>query len=200
MTTDSGNAATVEWRVFDDARLLADETRSDRSTAEVDSALIDAYQHDGVVLIPGAFTEWVEPLRAGLDRILGELSAYAFPCESTSPDEPGRFFDAYCNWQRVPEFLDFVLRSPAASIAAQLMQSETAQLFHEHAFAKEAGTQKPTPWHQDTCYYNVEGHDLIRAWVCVDHAPRRQSRGGARIPLVERHLSTGGGPRPGGRS
>lgn len=171
MATDSGNAATVDWRVFDDARRLADETKSDRSTIPVDSEMVDAYRRDGVVLLPGAFVEWVEPLRAGLDRILREPSAFAFPCESTKPGEPGRFFDAYCNWQRVPEFLDFVLLSPAASIALQLMQSQTAQLFHEHVFAKEAGTRKPTPWHQDLPYYCVDGTQTASVYVALDHAP-----------------------------
>lgn len=171
MATDSGNAATVDWRVFDDARRLADETKSDRSTIPVDSEMVDAYRRDGVVLLPGAFVEWVEPLRAGLDRILREPSAFAFPCESTNPGEPGRFFDAYCNWQRVPEFLDFVLLSPAASIALQLMQSQTAQLFHEHVFAKEAGTRKPTPWHQDLPYYCVDGTQTASVYVALDHAP-----------------------------
>ena len=33
----------------------------------------------------------------------------------------------------------------------------------------------PTPWHQDTCYYNIAGDDLIRAWISPDPVPRDRS-------------------------
>ena len=104
-------------------------------------------------MLPGAFAEWVEPLRAGLDRNAARPHDYAFPCESTTPGEPGRFFDSYCNWQCIPEYFTFVMTSQAAALAAALMQSQTAQFFHEHAFVKTAGPQKPTPWHPDLPYY-----------------------------------------------
>lgn len=171
MATDSGNASTVDWRVLDDARPLVEATRADRAEWAPDAQLVEAYDRDGVVRLAGAFVDWVEPLRDGLDRILADPESYAFPCESTHPGEPGRFFDAYCNWQRVPEFRDFVLLSPAASMAAQLMRSETAQLFHEHVFAKEANTAKATPWHQDMPYYCVDGTQTASVYIALDDAP-----------------------------
>ncbi len=171
MATDSGNASTVQWRVFDDVRSLADRTRSDRRSRVMTAETVAAFDRDGVVLLPGAFTPWVAPLRDGLDRILADPSSFAFPCESTTADESGRFFDAYCNWQRVPEFLDFVLHSEAASIAAQLMGSNTAQLFHEHVFSKEPGTAKATPWHQDLPYYCVGGSQTASVYVALDDTP-----------------------------
>jgi ectoine hydroxylase-related dioxygenase (phytanoyl-CoA dioxygenase family) len=42
----------------------------------------------------------------------------------------------------------------------------------DQMFYKPAGMIVPSAWHQDTCYYNIEGSDLVRAWVCVDPAPR----------------------------
>jgi ectoine hydroxylase-related dioxygenase (phytanoyl-CoA dioxygenase family) len=45
----------------------------------------------------------------------------------------------------------------------------------DQSFVKPPGLFLPTPWHQDTCYYNVGGHDLIRAWVCCDPVPRNVS-------------------------
>ena len=36
------------------------------SIREIDDATIAAYQADGVVLLRGAFADWVEPLRAGV--------------------------------------------------------------------------------------------------------------------------------------
>ena len=168
MGTDSGNAATVDWRVHDDVRPLVADSRDSRATNVVSDELVETFQRDGVVLMAGAFTDWVDPLRAGLDRILAAPEHYAFPCESTRPGEPGRFFDAYCNWQRVPEFADFVLRSAAASIAGQLMRSRSAQLFHEHVFSKEPGTRKATPWHHDLPYYCVDGTQTASVYVALD--------------------------------
>ncbi|NQU57486.1 MAG: phytanoyl-CoA dioxygenase family protein [Rhodospirillales bacterium] len=127
---------------------------------------IDAYHKDGAVLIPGLFKEWVGPLIAGIDRNMNEPGPHA--AENLSDGESGRFFDDYCNWTRIPEFSDFVMKSPAAQAAAQLMQSARVQMFHDHVLVKEPGTAKPTPWHQDAPYYFVEGEQTLSFWVPVD--------------------------------
>jgi len=127
---------------------------------------IEAYHKDGAVLIPGLFREWVNPLIAGINRNMNEPGPYG--AENLSDGEPGRFFDDYCNWTRIPEFSDFVLKSPAAQAAAQLMQSRRVQMFHDHVLVKEPGTAKPTPWHQDAPYYFVEGEQTLSFWVPVD--------------------------------
>lgn len=155
--------------MIDDISHLARATQ--RSHAPVPESAVRDFQRDGVCYLPGAFTEWVEPLRAGLDRIMASPDDYAFTSESAAAGEPGRFFDTYCNWQRVPEFLSFGLTSTAASIAAQCMQSTTAQFFHEHSFAKEAGTQKSTPWHHDLPYYCVDGMQTASVYVALDDTP-----------------------------
>ena len=80
-----------------------------------------------------------------------------YAAENLHSHEAGRFFDDYCNWQRIPEFREVIETSPAAQVAAELMQSQTAQVFHDHVLVKEPGTSKPTPWHQDGPYYFVEG-------------------------------------------
>ncbi len=155
--------------MIDDVRPLAAVV--ERPQASVPEHVVESFQRDGAVLLPGAFTEWVRPLRDGLERILADPSSYAFPCESTHVDEPGRFFDAYCNWQRVPEFLAFVLSSEAASLAAACMRSTHAQLFHEHVFSKESGTAKATPWHHDLPYYCVDGTQTASVYIALDQTP-----------------------------
>ncbi len=132
---------------------------------------IASFGRDGVVLLRGVFTDWVEPLIRGLDRNLADPKAFAFPCESTRAGEPGRFFDSYCNWQRIPEYRDFVLTSQAAALAGRFMKSQRSQFFHEHCFLKEPGTQRATPWHQDLPYYCVDGAQTASVYVSLDHAP-----------------------------
>ncbi len=105
---------------------------------------IASFGRDGVVLLRGAFTDWVEPLIKGLERNLADPNAYAFPCESTRAGEAGRFFDSYCNWLRIPEYRDFVLTSQAAALAGRFMKSGRSQFFHEHCFLKSPGTQRAT--------------------------------------------------------
>ena len=165
----AGNTSTVDWRIIEDVRPLAAATS--RAHATVSAEQIDTFRRDGVVYLPGMFSQWIEPLRAGLDRNLRDPHRYAFPCESTAVGEPGRFFDSYCNWQLIPEYTAFVLTSAAAATAATLMRSTTAQLFHEHAFCKEVGTTKPTPWHQDLPYYCVDGPQTASVYIALDDIP-----------------------------
>ena len=109
--------------------------------------LIHAFRTDGVTLIRGMFADCVEPLRDGVAFNLQHPGPYA--AENLSDTESGRFFDDYCNWARIPEFSDVIHRPHIAQIAAELMGSNTVQLFHEHVLVKEPGTSKPTPWHSD---------------------------------------------------
>ena len=104
---------------------------------------IQEFQRDGVVLLKGALTDWVDVMRAGVERNMAAPSEYA--SENAVGAGQGRFFDDYCNWQRIPEFERIVRESPAAEIAARAMQSLTAQFFHDHVLVKESGTPKPTP-------------------------------------------------------
>ena len=125
---------------------------------------ITAFQRDGAIVLRGVFHDWVETIRAGIARNMAEPGPYA----SENAVTEGRFFDDYCNWQRIPEFEDVIRNSPAARIAADVMQSPYAQFFHDHVLVKEAGTSKQTPWHADSPYYFVEGEQTVSFWIPVD--------------------------------
>ena len=125
---------------------------------------IEDFQRDGAVVVPGALADWVDVMRAGVARNMEAPGPYA----SENAVTEGRFFDDYCNWDRIAEFEDVVRNSPAAEIAARAMRSSTAQLFHDHVLVKESGTPKPTPWHQDGPYYFVEGEQTVSLWIPLD--------------------------------
>lgn len=127
---------------------------------------IDTFQRDGVVMIKGLFADHVETLQAGVARNMAEPGPYA--AENLDKGEAGRFFDDYCNWDRIPEFRQVIMNSAAAEIGADLMQSNTAQLFHDHVLVKEPGTSKPTPWHTDGPYYFVDGRQTVSLWSPLD--------------------------------
>ncbi len=127
---------------------------------------IETYQRDGVVIIRGLWRDQVDTLRAGIERNMAEPGPYA--AENLKPGEAGRFFDDYCNWTRIPEFEDVIRNSAVAEVAADLMRSDSVQMFHDHVLVKEPGTSKPTPWHQDGPYYFVEGAQTASFWSPLD--------------------------------
>tara|TARA_B110000908_G_scaffold60462_1_gene73410 strand:+ start:3329 stop:4126 length:798 start_codon:yes stop_codon:yes gene_type:complete len=127
---------------------------------------IDTFNRDGVVMIKGLFADHVETLQAGVARNMATPGPHA--AENLHKGEAGRFFDDYCNWSRIPEFEQVIMNSDAAEVGADLMQSQTSQLFHDHVLVKEPGTSKPTPWHTDGPYYFVDGRQTVSFWSPLD--------------------------------
>lgn len=127
---------------------------------------IKSFQDDGVVLIKGLFADFVELIQMGIDYNIQNPGRYA--AENIKDGEGGRFFDDYCNWNRISQFQEVIKNSKVAEVAAGLMKSKTVQVFHDHVLVKEPGTSKPTPWHQDSPYYFVEGSQTVSFWSPVD--------------------------------
>ena len=127
---------------------------------------IDSYQGDGVVLIRGLFDGFIETISAGIEQNMAQPGTYA--AENLQAGEQGRFFDDYCNWNRIAPFEKVIRESPAAAVAADLMGSQQVQVFHDHVLVKEPGTSKATPWHQDSPYYFVDGIQNVSFWAPME--------------------------------
>ncbi|MBF0277398.1 MAG: phytanoyl-CoA dioxygenase family protein [SAR324 cluster bacterium] len=127
---------------------------------------IESYQGDGALVLRGFFKHDIELLRAGFEKVLQEPSQHGR--ENVSDGEPGRFFEDYCNWERIPEFRHWIEKSSAAQIAGEATDSEFIQIFHEHILVKEPGTSKETTFHQDLPYYCVDGHKTASFWIPLD--------------------------------
>ena len=136
----------------------------------VSEADIEAFERDGVVVIRNAFADWVEPLREGVRKLMadpGPMERSVVPNDGTAP-----FFQDLCNWQRIPEFREFVLHSHAGALAARIMRSRTARFFHDHVLVKQPGGSTVTPWHQDQPYYCVDGPKSVSMWTPLDPVAR----------------------------
>lgn len=134
-----------------------------------DESLAQAYRADGCVVVRALFSpDEVETVRRGIERNLAEPGPL-FGVASRD-DDPGRFVEDFCNWQRFPAYLE--LARATATTAQALMGSQSVRLYHDHLLVKEAGTRQPTPWHQDQPYYDVDGRDVISMWLPVDAVPR----------------------------
>ena len=140
----------------------------------LDEASLATYRSDGCVVIRGLFSaDEVETVRRGIDRNLadpGPLFGVA-----SRDDDPGRFVEDFCNWQRIPEYREIAFGSRAADVAGALMGGSVVRLYHDHLLVKEPGTRQHTPWHQDQPYYNVEGFDNCSMWMPVDPVPREST-------------------------
>lgn len=130
------------------------------------SRQIEDYGRDGAIVLRGVFSEWIDRIAAGIDANMAAPGP--FVSEYKAVVKTGRFFDDYCNWDRIPEFGDLVRNSCAAEIAATAMESSCAQFFHDHVLVKEPGTAMRSPWHQDIPYYFVEGLKTVSMWIPVD--------------------------------
>ncbi|MFN0192099.1 MAG: phytanoyl-CoA dioxygenase family protein, partial [Aestuariivirga sp.] len=102
-----------------------------------DRETIVAFRRDGACMLRGPFRDWVETLRAGIARNMAEPSADVKIYQGQNG--AGRFFGDYCNWDRIPEYRDFIFNSNAKDVGRALMGSNSVRLFHEHVLVKEAG-------------------------------------------------------------
>ncbi|AOE85958.1 phytanoyl-CoA dioxygenase family protein [Pseudomonas sp. TCU-HL1] len=141
---------------------------------ELPQSLIEDFQRDGAVCIRQLFSvSEVALLEQGIERNLASPSDRAKV--ASSPDDPGWFFEDFCNWQDFEEYQRFIFESRVGSVAAQLMGGGSARLYHDHLLVKEPNTRQRTPWHQDQPYYNVEGKQNCSMWMPVDPVAREST-------------------------
>ncbi|MGE0154438.1 MAG: phytanoyl-CoA dioxygenase family protein [Reyranellaceae bacterium] len=130
-----------------------------------------AYERDGVVNLAGMFdADWVERLRHAIQRDMDDPGPMAtnFNAEGT----PGRFFGDMFMWTRDPDFRAVFVDSAGPAIAAEMMGAAKVNVFYDQLFAKEPGTVKPTPWHQDQPYWAVKGWQVTTLWIALDPIDR----------------------------
>ncbi|MFD0915369.1 phytanoyl-CoA dioxygenase family protein [Pseudahrensia aquimaris] len=135
-----------------------------------DSNQIEEFQRNGAVLLKGAFVEHVGPMREAIEQNKQNPS---WRERTYRPDDGAApFFQDYVVWNQFDGYRNLVTRSPMAEIAAKLMGSKTARIFHDHVLVKEPGNSVVTPWHQDQPYYLVDATQSVSFWVPLDPVPR----------------------------
>ncbi len=145
---------------------------------------VEAFHRDGAVLIQGVLgREWVELAREGLDIAIAEPDELSGDVGVRVDQFPAA---------RAPGLRQIIEQSPVAEIVGSALGSPV-RFYMDQLFYKDAGPIAPTPWHQDTCYYNIDGDDLIRAWLSPDPVPRNASlevvRGSHRWNVTYRPLA-----------
>ncbi len=129
---------------------------------------IRTFDEDGVVCLRGFFSEqWIKDMRNAAEDCLqrpGDLHAEL----ASERGEVGRFFHDTFIWLRNEACRRFVFESPAAQIAACLMQSQKINLFFDQWLIKEPGTATKTPWHHDMTYWPIDGFQICTLWLALD--------------------------------
>ena len=142
--------------------------------ATLDHDVVERFRAEGVVVLRGLVTEpEIELLRRGIDAVVDHPSPRAKV--ASLPDDPGFFIEDFCTWREHSEFEHFIRNTKLIGAAAQLMESRTVRLYHDHVLVKQAGTRQRTPWHQDQPYYDVEGRQNVSFWIPVDPVPAESS-------------------------
>src|SRR5438270_288427 len=83
--------------------------------------MIEDFALNGVLIVPGLFTEdEVATIKQGIDANLADPSP-RFKVAST-PQDPGKFVEDFCNWQRIPQFREIAFTSRSAGDANRLLR------------------------------------------------------------------------------
>ena len=132
---------------------------------------IRQYQRDGAILIKGVLSsEELALLEHGLEE------ARAAPGERytrvQSPAGEGETLLDMFPSLNCPSLGRLLASGRIAELAGRLMAAPSAQMILEQTFYKQAGFINPTPWHQDTPFLRVRGHDMARVWLSCDPSPR----------------------------
>jgi len=133
---------------------------------DITSQEIHDFHRDGAVLVKNVLAPaWLELVAQGLD------DAIATPDVMSSDLNAGALRVDQFPAAKSPALRQLINESPIAEIVGRALKSSVS-FYMDQLFHKPAGLIPPTPWHQDTCYYNLDGHDLIRAWVSPDEVAR----------------------------
>ena len=129
---------------------------------------IEAFHRDGAVLIKNVLSkDWLDLLERGIEYIQhhpdGMSAGVGMPLRIDQfPASHSADLDQLMKASPISEIVGRVLERPV-------------RFYMDQMFYKPAGEMFPSAWHQDTSYYNIEGDQVVRAWVCVDPVPRDAS-------------------------
>ena len=142
---------------------------------EITDDQVERFRADGAVLLKGAFTGHVEGARTAIEENKANPSWRERTYRPAAGEAGAPFFQDYCVWDRFDGYRALVRDSGMAAMAARLMGSRTARIFHDHILVKEPGNAVVTPWHQDAPYYLVEAAQTVSFWVPLDPVPRERT-------------------------
>jgi len=131
-----------------------------------------ALERDGAVCIRGLLNDqWLAEAGSMFDALKAggrDLSRMYDEPEAGRQAAPGQTIIHDDCWIAQPGFLRFLHESPLAGAAASLLGAGQIHLFEDLLIYKSAGTEQPTPWHQDEPQWPLSGRQMVSGWFCLD--------------------------------
>lgn len=146
----------------------------------ITSGAIETFREVGAVAIRNLLSrETLQLLESGVPTLLDAADDYSDyytegELTTTSPDakararRKGQTLTRQNGWVISPELRRFLHESVLAQAAATLLGSKQVRLYEDLLIYKAAGTEQPTPWHQDDPQWPLVGRQMCSAWFCLD--------------------------------
>ena len=101
---------------------------------------ITKFKEDGAIFLKNKFDiSWINKLKIGIEKDIANPSP-RFKSHTTIKNVPA-YLEDYWTWHLIPEFKEFVYKSPYAQIAAELMSAKKINLVMDNWFLREAGSK-----------------------------------------------------------
>ena len=91
----------------------------------------------------------------------------------TKDHEAPGYFDDFWTWDLHEYFKDFVFKSSAAQIAAELLGAKKINLVMDNWFFRETGSKSGAPFHHDISYFDFEGSMCV-LWLPLESVSKEE--------------------------
>jgi ectoine hydroxylase-related dioxygenase (phytanoyl-CoA dioxygenase family) len=137
---------------------------------EVSKDAIEFFQKNRYIKLKNVFdAETLAFYGEKISQKVAELNTNIAPIDAR--DTYGKAFLQIFNlWREDDTIKEFVLGRRLGKIAAELMQTEGARIYHDQALFKEGGGGI-TPWHADQYYWPLASDKTITAWIPLQEIP-----------------------------
>ena len=139
---------------------------------EIGADDLAAFRRDGVVCLRQVFDRaWLDLLTRGIEENLERPSPKQEIRRPSGRDDGPRYIEDFWVWSDFKPFERFVRQSPAAALAAQLLDARRINLVMDNWFLREAGATARPPWHHDISYFDFEGSMCV-LWLPLDETSK----------------------------
>ena len=146
-------------------RLRRDFTLTPVSASNLDAQMIEAFQRDGFVVVPGLLNE-VELQRFG--TAVDEAVAIRSRHDTRQLADKSRYEQSFMQcqnlWEDCPGVRPLTFHPGVTETATRLLGVDAIRIWHDQALYKEPGGRETDP-HQDQPYWPIAETDTITAWI-----------------------------------